>query len=162
MSASISLRQLLDRIPAAGSEYGGGSVTAASLAMACALIEKVSDNTEVRKEVKRFRRVAQTAVVADAGVFKKVLTAMRRRQRPEFKKRLKEATELQLELYQIAYVLSAAAKKLRSEIKAEYRCDLKCAEELLTASKKGAQALIRANLDWLSDPAYTRKIEKEL
>ncbi len=162
MSTQLTLKALLDKIPATGSAYGGGSMTAASLAMACALIEKVTPNPQVQQETARFRALALQSTTQDATVFKRVLLAMRKGKRAEFKKNLRAATDLQLEIYQLAHLLLAGTKQAHREVKSDYLCDLKCARALLKASKEGAKALILANIDWLDDAAYTKKIQKEL
>ena len=157
-----SLEQFLEQVARRGSWVGGGSVAALSAALAAALLEKLVIQPSAVRQLKAIRRQCLSLVPQDAERFARVIQATRRKDRPAFARALKRATEVPCLVFQHARTIEAACRRAKRSVKAQFQSDLRCAMAVAMAAGESAQALIRTNLAWLRDPAYARRVRRQL
>ena len=159
---SLSLEQFLNLTAQRGSWYGGGSAAALTCAVAAALLEKLVSAAAGARSLRSTRTQAARLVQRDAETFARVIKAYYQQDRAAIKRTLKEATEVPLAIAQASAQVLAVARQMKRTIKPRYRSDLTCVEALARASRRAAEAFVSTNLAWLDDPAYTRKVRKQL
>lgn len=157
-----SLEQFANDVAAHGSWTGGGSVAAASAALAAALLEKLVHEPALIRRLRRVRAECLALSRRDGEVFSRVIEAMRRRDRRRFQRCLKTAIDVPRAVAEHAYGVAAACERAQRRLKPRFRSDLHCAKALARAAALGAQAMIRTNLAWLQDPAYAAAVRRRL
>ena len=159
---SLSVDEFLEQVARRGSWVGGGSVAALSAALSAALLEKLVTRPRARRTLQQIRSVCVTLIDRDAETFSGVIQAMRRKNQAGFRQALRRATDVPQQVVVSAATVQAACRVARRTINPRFQSDLRCAEALAKASGVAARALIRTNLVWLKDPAYTRATRRRL
>ena len=157
-----SLERFLQQTATRGSWYGGGSAAAMTCALAAALLEKLVNERGVAASVRRLRREATVLIERDATAFARVIQAYYQHDQPAIQRALKAAIDVPLSVHAASDRLLQLAAKARTGIRPRYRVDLTCAVALARASRQTAGALVRTNLTWLADRAYSRRILAQL
>ncbi len=157
-----SVDQFLDEIAQRGSWLGGGSVAALSAALSAALLEKLTASPQQARRIKRIRQQCVQLIEHDASTFASVIHAMRARNRRVFVRCLKAATEAQYRVFAQAQTIRLACRRARQAISPRLQSDVRCAQALAEAAGEAAQTLIRTNVAWLNDRAYTNTIQRRL
>lgn len=155
------MEQFLARTAAKGSWYGGGSAAALGCAVSAALLEKLASRAASIRRARRIRTRCLRLIDDDAATFARVIRASRR-SRAAWARALKSAIGVPAEVLRHAAALLRLSRALRREIHPRYRVDLDCAVLLARASGQAARALVATNLAWLGDPAYARRIRRQL
>ena len=159
---SSSVRPILDSIAKQGSWYGGGSAAALTCAVSAALLEKLLRASSDVRPLRALRMRAMALIEQDAKAFSQVIHAYYRGSRSSAQRKLKVAIEIPLTVYRDSVHLLAVAARSRRLIKPRYRVDLDCAVALANATALASLALVRTNLAWLDEPAFTRRVRAEL
>ena len=157
-----TLEQFLEQVARRGSWVGGGSVAAVGAALSAALLEKLVPQPAAVRRFRRVRRDCLKLVARDAQAFAAVIRAMRQQDQPAVQRALKQATEIPWQVFQHAQTVQAACRSASRLVKPRFQADLRCAMALAKASAESAKILIKTNLDWLRDPAYTLQMRQRL
>jgi formiminotetrahydrofolate cyclodeaminase len=157
-----SVEQFLEQLARRGSWVGGGSVAAMSAALAAGLTEKLTVERPARRRLTRIRRECLALIQRDARTFARVVLALRSNSRAEFRRRLREATDVPCRVFEHARAVEAACERARKTINPKFQSDLRCAVAVARAAAQSASALIKTNLAWLNEPSYTRQILRRL
>ncbi|MBI2885443.1 MAG: cyclodeaminase/cyclohydrolase family protein [Candidatus Omnitrophica bacterium] len=152
----------LDQIARRGSWYGGGSAVAFGCALAAALLEKLTSDSRRRAAIRRLRSRCLQLAARDADAFARVVRAQASRPSSAFRRALKDATRVPLEICETAQAVLKAASLARRTLSTAYQVDVECVEALARAAQQGARALALTNARWLSDPAYSRQVRRQL
>ena len=152
----------LDVIAKRGSWYGGGSAVALGCALAAALLEKLSSEPRSRILTRRLRRQCLQLASRDAQVFAHVIRAQASRRSTAFRRALKDAIQVPLDIYAASHAVLVAAARVRRTLSKAYQVDLECVVALAGAAQTGSRALVLTNTRWLGEPAYSRQIRKHL
>ena len=160
MRASID--EFLSQTAKRGSWYGGGSAAAMTCALAAALLEKLLSRASTARRVHVIRRQAVSLIDADAKAFSSVIRAYYREDKRAVRETLKRAIAIPVSLYRSANRLLAIEAKVRPSVPAKYRSDLDCVVALAAAAKTSSRSFVDANLAWLGDPAYSRRVRRQL
>jgi len=158
----MSLEEFLEQVARRGSWSGGGSVAAVSAALSVALLEKLSTRPRAVRRLRRLRRECLVLVHRDAQTFSRVIEATRAGNRGAFTRSLKQATEVPYRVFAHAQTVAAICRAERRFIKPRFQSDLHCAMAVAGAAGESARALIRTNLAWLKDQAYTARMTRRL
>ena len=157
-----SLEHALDEISRRGSWWGGGTVAAFSAALSAALVEKLAAQPSIRRRLQRIRQSCLQLGQADADAFADVIRATRSGSRRAFAHSLKAATEVPYDVLGHACTIEDACRRLERQIRPRYRSDLRCARALACAAGASARGFIDANLAWLRDPVYARRMRRRV
>jgi len=160
VQASFDL--FLEQIARRGSWLGGGSAAAVTAALAAALVEKLTVDAGVRRQVRRLRRDCTRLVQQDAAAFARVIRASRSGRREAFVRALQAATDVPCQIVEQASAVETACRRTARTIKPQFQSDLRCARALAAAAGASGRALIDTNLKWLNDPAFSRGIRRRL
>lgn len=153
---------LLAKTATKGSWYGGGSAAALCVALAAALLEKLAQQPRLIAELGAIRRRGAALVDRDAETFARIIYALHRRNRRASRRALTTATEIPRQVFRDARRLLVLSRAVRRTISPRYRVDLNCAVAIAKAAGTSARGLIMTNLAWLADPAYSRRLRREL
>lgn len=157
-----SVEKFLETVAKRGSWVGGGSVTALSVALAAALLEKLLHDPSRARRLRQIRRACLQLIARDAETFACVIRATREHNRRAFTRRLKTATEVQVQVCEAAQTVQVACRIARQSVNPKMQSDLRCAMALAMAAAEGAKTLVRTNLAWLNDRSYTQQIERRI
>jgi formiminotetrahydrofolate cyclodeaminase len=146
---SRSFEQLLDEIAHRGSWLGGGSVAAASLALAASLLEKLLPQPVGRRRMRRLRRECVRLIDGDARAFAQVIAATRQRDRTILRRRLKAATAIPLRIRRHAATAKHLCQAAGRSVPPRLQSDLRCVTALAQASAMAAGILAATNRAWL-------------
>lgn len=162
LRSNISVEQLLDQTAKRGTWYGGGSAAALACALAAALLEKLASRPGAAESLRTIRTRCTKLIEEDAHAFARVIQAHMHRDRQAVRRALKVAIEVPAEVCTASQRLLTAAARIRPTLTPAYTSDLRCAVALARASGQAAQALVKTNLEWLDDRAYSRRIRRVL
>jgi len=138
----------LQQLAEPNSRFGGGSVTALTVASAAALLEKFLTGGP-KKRIRAVRNRCAGLVKKDAEVFAGVVKALRSKQLAPFKSALNRATAVQVEVREYAKEVATGCRTAKIQVPYIYHSDLACALSLALTAAKSAQGFIRANEAWL-------------
>ena len=157
-----ALERFLDQVADRNAHVGGGSLAALSAAMSAALLEKLPGTSAQSTRLRRIRSECTKLILEDGIAFARVLQADRVRNPQGFSRRLKSAIEIPCRIAQDAHGLVIMGRRARRRVKRPWRSDAQCALALAVAAEASACAMIHANLRWLHDSTYTRRIRRRL
>ena len=155
-----SFTALLEELARPRSRLGGGSSAAMAVAIAAALCEKLSGHGPTLQRLRVIRRQASAFIDQDAKAFARVIDALRSGRRPQARQALKAATGLQGRVFQLAQELQAISRNAKPRIPSRYGSDLQCVMAIAMAAKRSAAILIRANIAWIDEPQYTKRMRR--
>ena len=161
-SVGRSLEQFLKLTATRGSWYGGGSAVALACALSAALLEKLVDQSPYAASLRALRVRCAQLVEEDAVTFAGVIKAYYQQDRAAAKRSLKGAIAIPVAVHEAARRILTAAQEARKRINPRYRSDLTCVVALARAARVASEAFIDTNLKWLDDPAYARRVTKQL
>jgi formiminotetrahydrofolate cyclodeaminase len=98
----------------------------------------------------------------DAEAFARVIRAIRSGDPRAFHRTLTAATEIPVRVFEGAEVVQAMCRAAQRSVKPRFQSDLRCAMAVALAAAESARTLIQTNLEWLDDPAYSRRIRHRL
>lgn len=159
---SESIEQFLDEAARRGSWIGGGSLAALSAALSAALLEKLTPAPQAARRLRRIRRTCTALIRRDAETFAKAINATRAKSPRAFHRLLRQATEVQVQVFVSARTIEAACRRASRFITPRLQSDLRCALAFAAAAKASASALIRTNLAWLNHPATAARVRRRL
>ena len=160
MRASVD--RVLDELARRGSWFGGGSAAALAAALSAALQEKLISQPPRVRMLRAIRRSCANAIEQDAAAFATVVAALRRSDRRAFARALKTATDIPSRIARHARWLQTNSRTARRQVKRPFHSDLVCAEALAQAARTASLAFIETNLAWLGEPAYARRVRRQL
>jgi len=137
-------------------------VAALSAALAAALLEKLIAPPHGRRRVHAIRQSCVALIERDAIAFSRVIQATRTNHPQMVAQRLKRATQVPCQIVRYARAVQDACRAVQRRIKPQFRSDLRCAMALAHAADVSGLALIETNLAWLKDPAYAKRIRRQL
>jgi formiminotetrahydrofolate cyclodeaminase len=111
-----------------------------------------------RGRLRAIRRACTGFIDKDARQFARVVAAMRAGSRLRVVRELRGAIEIPCRVCEEAQGLEAASVEVERQVSPRWRADVKCAGALARAAAEATRALVEANLAWLNDPAYSRRI----
>lgn len=124
-------------------------------------MEKLARRPQAVAAARAVRARATQLIDEDARAFSRVIRAMS--QQPRLvRPRLKAAIDVPRRVHDDAQRLLALTRGLKRSIPPKYRVDLDCAEAIARAAATSARALILTNLAWLNEPAYARRLRRQL
>lgn len=130
--------------------------------MAAALLEKLITDAATARRLKRIRRRCVALIDHDAATFSRAIAATRTGRRRDFTRALKRATEVPYQVFADAHAIRAIGRATRQAIKPRFQSDVRCAVALAEAAARSSETLIRTNLTWLKDRAYTAHMSRRL
>ena len=157
-----SITRFLGQLARRGSWVGGGSAAALSAAVAAALLQKLIQDRRTSRRLERIRQECVGLVQADAAAFARVIRATRSRRPEAFRRSLKQAIEVPCRVFIHAQTIQALCRATHRAINPRFRSDLRCARALARATGESARGFIDTNLAWLDDPAYSRRVRRQL
>jgi len=157
-----SVEQFLEDVAHRGSWFGGGSVAALAAALSASLLRKLTTRPAMARKLQRIQRGCSRLVERDAAMFARVIQATRTHNRAAFERSLKTATEVPYQVFAYAHDIQAACRVERRAIKPQFQSDLVCVMALSQAAAASARALIRTNLAWLRNSAYSARMTRRL
>lgn len=157
-----SLEEFLRAIANRNTGYGGGSVVALNVAMAAALMEKLSPRRDWVTRCAAIRCECLRLVQEDADVFSKVILAFRKQRIRLAYRQLKGATKLQCRVFQHARRLEQMAQTAKESLASRLQSDLCCVIALARAAQTASRELILTNISWVNERPYSRKMRQWL
>jgi len=125
-------------------------------------LEKLAGQPRLTAELRAIRQRGLALVDRDAATFSRVIRSINRRDQRAWTRALKASIDIPRQVFRDSQRLLVLSRAVRRTINPRYRVDLRCAVAIAKAAGTSARALVITNLAWLADPAYSRRLRREL